>query len=114
MEDWNSLGRAAGFESEKAMWETLYVAEELSVSDIAERLGYGIATIVNRLNKHGIARRARGGPNHSHKVTRLLFRLDQRLIFHTPSSELARKLHMHENTVYKYKRSVQSVKRSVQ
>jgi len=107
MEDWDGIGRSAGYSNEKEMLEAFYLEDGLSVKDIGKRLGCGIATIANRLAKHGIPKRTRGGPNNTHRLTRILFRLDQRLVFSTPSAELGKRLNMHESTVYKYKRSVE-------
>lgn len=110
MEDWNGIARKAGFADEKAMLTSFYIEDQLPVSEIARRLNFGIATIAGRLTKCGIDKRARGGPNNQHKITRLLFRLDQRFVFSTPTKELGELLGVHESTVYKYKRGVQSVK----
>lgn len=106
MEDWHGIARLCGFEDEKSMLTQFYVVEGLPVSDIAERLNCGPATIANRLTKHQIPKRSRGGANNSQIITKRLFRLDQRRVFGSPEQEIATLLDCSRSTVYKYKRSV--------
>lgn len=106
MEDWNGISKMVGFNSEREMLDNLYTVEGLSINDIAQKLGCGPVTVSQRLERYGIPKRGRGGANNSHKLTRLLFRMDQRRVFSTPDTELAATIGCSVSTVYKYRRSV--------
>lgn len=105
-DDWNGLAREVGFRDERHLLEYFYVEERLPISVIAQKLGCGPATVANRLTKHGIPKRRRGGANNSQRLWRKLFRLDQRLVFTTSNEDLALLLHCSASVVYKYKRTV--------
>lgn len=106
MEDWNGIAKLIGFKDEKSMLEYFYLDEELGVKDIATKLNAGQATIANRLRKHQIPMRTRGGANNSQRITKRLFRMDQRRVFLTSDQELSKALNCSSSMVYKYKRSV--------
>ena len=108
MEDWNGIARSIGFADEKDMWERFYLEEELPISVIAKRLKKGSATVSSRLALCHIDKRTRGGANNMAKVSKILFRVDQRIIFSKSNHELSTMFGVHESTVYKYRRSVTS------
>lgn len=107
MEDWNLLAKQIGFADEKSMWEGFYVTEELPISEIARKLGHGPTTIANRLSACKIDKRARGGANNTVRISKILFRMDQREVFGRSNLTLSTMLLAHESTIYKYKRGVQ-------
>lgn len=113
MEDWNGIARLIGFADEKSMLQSFYLTEELPIADIARKLSCGPATVANRLRRHQIETRTRGGANNTHKLARLLFRMDQRYVFGTSDVLLASLIGSHQSTVYKYKRSVTAQWRSL-
>jgi len=60
--DWNAVARRVGFQDEKALWTELYLARELSISEIAIRFGVSHAAIRMCLIRCEIPVRKRGGP----------------------------------------------------
>lgn len=101
--DWQELADSLGYQDERQLWHDLYHTNKYSVSTIATKLGVSSGTIVRRMKNLAITRRHRGGPNNTAKFRKKLHLMDQRVVFTTPSSELAKQLGVHYVTVYKYK-----------
>lgn len=114
MEDWNGIAKMIGFVDERAMLQCFYVDEALPITEIAKKLSCGPATVASRLVKNNIKARPRGGANNSHRISKKLFRMDQRLVFQLPDNELAKLVDAHQSTVYKYQRAVCAVKKGWQ
>lgn len=108
MEDWNGLAKIAGFTNEESMLHYMYVKEQLPIGEIARKLGVGPATIAHRLDKCKIEKRTRGGANNSIRVSKMLHRMDQRIVFGMKDTLLAVLVNAHPSTVYKYKRMVKA------
>lgn len=96
-ESWEPIVQALGYESEKAMLEDFYVAQAMSVADLAQRLGYSRGIVIQHLEAAGITLRGRGGPNR--KVSSKLTSVKDEDFVDIPA--LASKLGMHHSTVYK-------------
>lgn len=105
-EDWGGIARSLHFADEREMLESFYLIEEMSISQIAQLLGAGQATIVRRMNINNIQKRGRGGPNRAPVLVKKLFHMDQRLIFSAPPAYIARITRASQNAVYKYKKGV--------
>ena len=106
MEDWNRLAEALGYIDEEEMLRDLYEEEGLSYNRIAKKLGAARWTISRRLTLYGIEKRARGGPNNVGRIKNKLHLLDQRLVFRSPLTKIAKLLGGHTTTIYKYKKAV--------
>lgn len=106
MEDWNGIAKLVGFTDETAMLRSFYLDEELPISEIAKKLGVGPATVSFRLDKCKVPKRMRGGANNSHRISKKLLRMDQRLIFQLTDLQLSNMVDSHISTVYKYRRSI--------
>lgn len=61
--DWEVFAKTLGFPGEKEMWAKLYTDQAMSIAEISRRLAVGSATIHQRLTKHQIPIRQRGGRN---------------------------------------------------
>ncbi len=60
---WLDAANKLGYPSEHEMWSDLYLAQGLSVLQLAERLGVSRNTVREALSRHGITPRQRGGAN---------------------------------------------------
>lgn len=96
-ESWEPIVQALGYENERAMLEDCYVAQGMSIADLAHRLGYSRGIVIAHLEAAGIKLRGRGGPNR--KVTSKLAKVPDEDFANIP--ELAARLQMHHSTVYK-------------
>jgi len=61
--EWQKLSEDFGFSSEKEMLENFYFDRKYSLSQIGKSLGFTMMTIKYRMEKLGLERRSRGGPN---------------------------------------------------
>ena len=61
--EWQKIAENSGFDNEREMLESLYIDRKYSLSQIGKNLGFTIMTIKYRMEKLGIERRSRGGPN---------------------------------------------------
>lgn len=59
--DWEGVAKQFGYVGEKEMWTRLY--GEYSIAQMCQRLGISRNTVRERMAKHGIVARKRGGPN---------------------------------------------------
>jgi len=102
MADWDTVADLLGYPDEAEMLKDMYCTLELSLDEIASKLGSGKATIRRRMDIYGIERRSRGGPNNlSHKRVVLHF-LDARMVRNASINDLARLTESHPSTVWKY------------
>jgi len=102
--DWDKYARDLGYEAEGPMLRDLYTDQELSITDIAMKLGVGKITLRNRLILYGIAMRSPGGANNSGKFAYKLHLMDQRLLWSVNDISIAAMLGCSSSLVYKYKR----------
>lgn len=109
MEDWDGLAKRMGFENEEGLLKSFYVDEEYGLKEVAKRLNCGVATVASRLIKHRIPRRPAGGANNTCRVSKLLFRMDQRIIFNLSDLQVSELTGAHWSSVYKYKQGVKSI-----
>lgn len=109
MEDWDGLAKAMGYGNEEGMLRSLYIDEELGLKECAKRVHCGQATFASRLIKHNIPRRPAGGANNTCRVSKLLFRMDQRLLFNLSDLQISQITGAHWSSVYKYKKGVTSI-----
>ena len=105
-EDWDALAGVLGYRNEKEMFEDLYLAQRISISRLALKLGAGSATVARRIRLCGIDRRPRGGANNLSKSKQRLYYMDQRLVLVRPLVKEAERLKIHPSTLYKYRRGV--------
>lgn len=96
-ESWQPIVEALGYADERAMLEDLYVAQAMSIADLAARLGYSRGIIIQHITDAGIPLRSRGGPNR--KVTSKLAEIKDEEF--ADIAGLAERLDMHHSTVYK-------------
>ena len=61
--EWQNIAENSGFSNEREMLESLYLDRKHSLSQIGRSLGFTMMTIKYRMEKLGIERRSRGGPN---------------------------------------------------
>jgi predicted transcriptional regulator with HTH domain len=104
MADWNSIAQLLGYENEEQMLYDMYHRNQLPLSQIAEKLGSGRATIRRRLELYEIQRRPRGGANNQSNKRVLLHLMDQRYVRSALGNEIAHVVNSHPSTVYKYLR----------
>jgi len=52
MIDWEAVRRRMQFESQEALWETLYVKQELSIETLSRRFGVSVTAIRSQLLRH--------------------------------------------------------------
>lgn len=100
------MAKSLGYDTEKEMWEDLYVREGWPISRLSEKLGYGMQTIARRIRWAGLEVRNRGGANNPARLRKCLFRLDQRFALQAPVALVARIIRSSESTVFKYRQSV--------
>lgn len=62
-EVWKEIWANLGFESETAMWQSLYVEKKMSIAELSAVLGFARNTVKRRLKIAGIGTRPPGGPN---------------------------------------------------
>lgn len=96
-ESWQPIVEALGYPDEKAMLEDLYVAQGMSIAELASRLGFSRGIVIQHLTTQNIKLRGRGGPNR--KVTSRLSEIKDEEFVNVHA--LAEKLGMHYSTVYK-------------
>lgn len=102
--NWDERAKLFGYNSEQEMFEDLYVGCDLSIAEIAGRLGVGTATVGKRLNRCNIQPRPKGGANNQKRMGKILHRLDQRVVYFNPTGTIAELLGISNSLVYKYKR----------
>jgi DNA-binding CsgD family transcriptional regulator len=107
--DWGDLAASLGYKSDYQMFYDLYLGNNLSLSQIAKKIGYSSATIDAQLRRLGLPKRTRGGANNIAKYKRLLHLMDQRYVYQQTSSQLAKLLGCHSSTVWKYKTAQRNV-----
>lgn len=64
MTDWTPVFSRLGYKSETEMWEDLYIAQGMSITELAKSLGVSRNKIRASLTNCGVPFRGRGGPNH--------------------------------------------------
>ena len=99
----------AGYKNKRELLEDLYVRERLSISQVAARVGHGVATIDRWLRLLEIPRRGRGGPNNPATIGWAIHRLDPRYVFGASDKDVSRVLRVSGSIVYKYKRGVMAI-----
>lgn len=104
--DWDGLALYMGYKDEVDMLTDLYVRKGLSAREIGEKVEMGQPTVLRRLRLAGIDRRARGGPQSFQRQWMRLHLLDQRWVFFTSLSKVAKTLRVSVSLVYKYKRAM--------
>jgi transposase len=104
MVDWNSIAQMFGYKDERSMYIDLYHNQHMSLSDIADRLDSGRATIRRRMQVCEVSRRGQGGPNNPSHKRALLHLLDQRFVRSAPITAIAHTIDAHISTVWKYLR----------
>lgn len=103
-EDWEAKAVEFGYPSYEKLLLDLYVSDGLTMKQIAQKMGCSIFTLSKHLDDFNIPKRRPGGvQNLAFKKWRL-FRLDQRVVYSTPDTELEKLLTIDKSTVYKYKR----------
>lgn len=107
-EDWGAIALYLGYTTELEMLTDMYVTRGMSCKAIATRVGMQQATVLRRLRLASIERRPRGGPMSTQRVWYKLYLLDQRYVFGTSYSKVAKFLQVSEAVVYKYKRGVKN------
>lgn len=110
MDDFDPI---AGYPNKRAMLEALYVQEELSISQVATRLGVGTATIERWLRLLEIPKRSRGGRNNPTRTGWRIHRVDPRVVFCLSLRELAGMVQASESRCWKYKEGVKGLWSSV-
>ncbi len=105
-EDWGAIALYLGYKDEREMLIDMYEVQGLSCKQIAERVSMGQPTVLRRLRIAGIDRRPRGGAQSSQRQWARLHMMDQRRVFGTGLSKLARQLKVSVSLVYKFKRGV--------
>jgi transposase len=103
IEDWDQLARSIGYDNERQMLLDLYCARQCSISDIAQRLEAGTATINRRLDLAGINKRTRGGSNYQATQSYKLFHLDQRVLDKFDLETLSTVTRVSKSLCYKYR-----------
>src|SRR5437762_7313738 len=88
-EDWNSIAKQVGFETESEMWHSLYTDHHRSVLQLSQDFNCGSATITRRLKLNGVKMRPKGGPNNDLGQTRKLLMIDPRILWRRNESEVA-------------------------
>jgi transposase len=107
-EDWGAFALYLGYKDELEMLTDMYVTQGMSCKEIATRVGMGQPTVLRRLRLAGIERRPRGGAQSSQRLWYKLYLMDQRYVFWTSLSKLAKRLKISQSLVYKYRRGVKS------
>ena len=105
-EDWGAIALYMGYKNELDMLNDLYVNKELSSREIAERVGMAQPTVLRRLRLADIKRRPRGGAQSFQRQWYKLHLLDQRWVFLTSLTKVAKTLRVSSSLVYKYKRAM--------
>lgn len=103
-QDWNHLAQQLCFRDERHMYEVLYEQEHLSVSEIADRINCGTATINRRMHAFGIVKRPRGGARRTASKAQILFYMDQRVVMYLRNRVLAEMIGSSYSKIYGYKR----------
>jgi hypothetical protein len=106
MEDWGAIALYLGYETELEMLTDLYVTKGMSCKEIAARVSMGQPTVLRRLRLAGIERRSRGGAQSSQRQWYRLHMCDQRWVFGTSLTVLAKRLRVSVSLVYKFRRGV--------
>jgi len=101
---WDKLAKDMCFRDERHMYDVFYGEMQLSVSEIADRLKVGTATLNRRMHLKGVVKRSRGGARKSADKKALLFYLDQRIIMALKNKTIADLWQMSYSLVYNYKR----------
>lgn len=99
---WDQLAKEMCFSSEKAMLQSLY--ETKSITEIAELLRCGKATIQRRLALAKIQKRGRGGAQLKSTQRYKMFHVDQRILYMLGLTFAAKAIGVSNATLYKYKR----------
>ena len=96
-ESWLQIAQTLGYPSEREMLRDLYSKHRLSVTELAEILGFSRTNVRRRLVYNFIVPRGRGGDNRSGR-TRLRTVPDEEL--RGPATKLAEKYGVHVATVF--------------
>lgn len=105
-EDWGGIALYLGYKDELDMLMDLYLVKKLSSREIAEKVQMGQPTVLRRLRLAGIERRPRGGPQSTQRQWYKLHLLDQRWVFFTSLTKVAKALRVSVSLVYKFKRAM--------
>jgi len=101
--DWNCFARSLGYKDERDMMEDMYANQRLPISEIANRIKVGTATISRRLSLLGVDKRSRGGANNPGRQTSKLFHFDQRVVLSLDLNRLATITRISRSLCYKYR-----------
>jgi transposase len=105
-ENWELKAKEFCFKSEKDMLAAMY--ENKSISEIAEMLDCGKATIQRRLALHKIQKRGRGGPQLKSTQRYKMFHVDQRIVMFMGLTYCAKAIRVSNATLFKYKKYKQN------
>src|SRR5258707_15646755 len=103
MDDLESI---AGYVNKRAMLEDLYITEELSIKQVACRIGVGTATVERWLRLLEIPKRSRGGRNNSTRIGGALHRIDPQGKVSLSLKKVASIVQGRESRGYKYREGV--------
>lgn len=96
MTEWDRIAEELQYTSVTEMWQKLYA--QYSLSQLAARFNVTPATIRNQLQRAGVERRARGGPNNL-KLTDL--EVIRRKVEELGVQAVATELQVDKSTLYK-------------
>lgn len=102
--EWNQLAQSLMFRDERHMYEVMYEQEGRTVSEIADLLKCGPATLNRRMSAYKIKKRPRGGARKPMDKRNALFYMDQRILMAIPNRPLSEYLGLSYSLVYHYKR----------
>lgn len=68
MIDWLSTSKLMGYDDDVEMWRDLYESKSLSISQLSRKLGVSRNVVRACLEKAGIKKKKRGGPNNTRCV----------------------------------------------
>jgi hypothetical protein len=107
--EWEIQADYLGYPDVETMMRDLYLNKQLSIGQVARRLGMGTATVTRKLRQFDISTRRRGGPNRYPQLFYKLHLIDQRFVFGKSTSAVSGVLRMSLSYVYKYKTRVKGV-----
>lgn len=104
--DWDALAEYTGYTDPYAMLWDMYITQGLTVRQMTGRLGLSRTAIVNKIKELGIVIRHRGGAQAAPKKHYYLHLRDQRWIFSSSLSQIAKVMRMNGTYVMHYKNRV--------
>lgn len=103
-ETWATIASSIGYETEKIMWQDLYLDKNWSIGKIAIRLGYSNTVVRRRMSLLQLPMRKKGGPNNRGKGRRILDRFDKNFVLNAPVKSVLEKANVTESTLWRYRR----------